>query len=219
MHQDKPKSRRGCIFYGCIITSALMLVMLIGVLAALHYGRKLVLDFTDTGPMQLPELPAQMSPAQIEQIRSRVAAFREALRNNRPTPPLELTADEINALIATDPGYQAAKGKVYVSIQDGQLTGQVSLPLDQLNVSTLKGRYLNGSVTFGVSLENGVLRVVPQQITTRNKPLPEWVMRKLRQQNFAQDAGNDPQAASALNQLQAIQLTGGKLILVPKNTQ
>jgi hypothetical protein len=217
MAQDKPKPRRGCIFYGCIITSALLLVSLIGVLAALHYGRKLILDLTDTGPMALPTI--QVSPAQTEQIRSRVEAFRQALRDNRPTPPLELAADDINALIAGDSQYQAAKGKVFVSIQDGQLTGQVSIPLDQLGVSTLKGRYLNGTVSFGVSLQNGVLQVVPQKITTRNKPLPEWVMRKLRQQNFAQDAATDPQAASALNQLQDIQLKDGKLILVPKNTQ
>jgi hypothetical protein len=127
---DQPvKRRRGCFFYGCLTGTILLLVVLAGLL--LGY-LKILNTFTDTKPAPLPT--ANMSDAEMAQVRQRVDAFRENIRSARSTPPLSLSADELNALIATDPNLQAFKGELYVTIEDNQVKGQVSVPTSQIGL-------------------------------------------------------------------------------------
>ena len=135
--------------------------------------------------MELPTV--QMSPAEIEQVKQRFEAFEQAVRGQRPTKPLGLTADEINALIAAGPKREALKGKFYVSLDGDQLKSEVSLPLQDIGLSMFKGRYLNGSATFAVAFRKGTLFVTPQTIQVKGKPLPEAYMKEIRKQNLAAD--------------------------------
>src|SRR5437773_11209946 len=95
-----PNLRRGCLYYGCIAVIVLMLVMLVGGLLGLHYAKRMFHNFTDDKPMPLPQV--QMSRAEIDRVEQRIETFRQAVRSEKPTEPLMLSADEINALIATD---------------------------------------------------------------------------------------------------------------------
>ena len=98
-----------------------------------------------------------MPPGEVDKLKQRFEAFQQAVREQRPTKPLELTADDINALIASGPKRQDLKGKFYVSLEGDQLKGEVSMPLQEIGLSMFKGRYLNGSATFGLSFRNGTL--------------------------------------------------------------
>src|SRR5437660_3989762 len=111
------KRRRGCFFYGCLTSSILALVIL--ALPVLIYLK--ILNMFDTKPAALPTL--DMSDADMQQVRQRVDTFRNDVRSAHPTQPLTLSANEINALIATDPSLKALKGKVYVNIEDSQVKG------------------------------------------------------------------------------------------------
>ena len=73
-----------------------------------------------------------MSQAEIDKLKQRFEAFQAAVREQRPTQPLTLTADDINALIASGPEQQALKGKFYVSLEGDQLKGEVSVPLQEV---------------------------------------------------------------------------------------
>jgi len=87
--------------------------------------------------------------------------------------PLTLTSDEINALIATDPDLQPLKGKLYVTLENEHIKGQLSVSMDEAGLPMFRGRYLNGSGTFSLSLRNGILRLTAQEIAVKGKPLPE----------------------------------------------
>ena len=212
--QSPPKRRRGCLFYGCLTGAVCLSAILVALLMGLHQLKKFIAQYTDPSPISLPAV--QMSAEQIDQLHRRIDSFKDAVRSGRPTPPLELTPDEINALIATDPNLKAFKGKLYVIIEDNHLRGQISVPLAQLNLALLKHRYLNGTVAFSASIQNGNLIVVAQSVQVKGRLLPWIYMDKLRSQNLAANVNNDPQASVALNQLQSIQVKNGKLILVPK---
>jgi hypothetical protein len=160
-----------------------------------------------------------MTPAEIEQLKLRVENFQDAVRSGRPTPPLILTSDEINAFIATDTNLARVKGKLYVTIAGDRLKGQVSLPLDDLGLSIFRGRYLNGTGTFDLGLRNGILVVTPETLVVKGKPLPGVYMDKIRSENLAGNLNNNPRASVALNHLQDIRVSDGKLILVPKVEQ
>jgi hypothetical protein len=217
MTDQTPKRRRGCFFYGCITSLVLLALLLGALLLGLHYVRKMVNQFTDTQPMALPTV--QMSQADIDKVKQRWEAFQTAVREQRPTKPLVLTADDINALIASGPDRQPLKGKLYVGLEGNQLKGEVSLPLQDLGLRMFKGRYLNGSATFNLSLHNGVLFVTAQTITVKGKPLPEVYMQGIRKENLAAGVVNEPKAVAVLQGLQDIAVKDGKLVVEPKEPQ
>ena len=217
--QSQPaKARRGCFFYGCITSLVLLVLLLGGLLLGVHVVKKkvagLVNEYTDTKPMTLPTV--QIPAADLDKLKKRWQAFEEAVRAQRPTAPLVLTADEINALIASGPDQKSFKGKFYVSFEDDQVKGELSLPLQELGWKMVKGRYLNGSGSFNVSLQNGVLLVAPKTIEVKGKPVPDMYLQGLRNQNFAQFLTNQPNATALLNGLQEVHVKEGKLVIVPK---
>src|SRR5260370_8823865 len=96
--QQPINRRRGCLFYGCLTSCILVLVVLAGLI--LGY-LKILNSFTDTKPIALPTV--DMSDADMQQVRQRVDAFRNDVRSAHPTHPLYLSPNTTNALIATDP--------------------------------------------------------------------------------------------------------------------
>ena len=213
MNDQLPKPRRGCGFYGCI-TGVVLLVMLLGaLLLGCYYVKKMVARYTDTKPAELPTI--QMSPAEMAQAKERLESFQQAVREHHATKPLALTADELNALIASG-GEQGFKGKVYISLDGDQLKGELSVPLQDMGLSMFKSRYLNGSAIFNLSFRDGRLSVTPQTIQVRGEPLPEIYLREIRKQNLAFAFTNDPAAAALLKGLEEIQVKEGKLVIAPK---
>ncbi len=196
------KPRRGCLFYGCLGGVVMLLAILIAGLIGLHLARKMFNQFTDSQPAAMPAV--QLSQPEIELVRKRIDSFRDSVRAGRPTDPLSLSADEINALIATN-----------LNLND-QVTGQLSVPLESVGLTIFKGRYLNGSGTFSLSFHNGILHVFAQNITVKGKPLPEVYMQSIRQRDLARDFNNDPNAAAAFERIQDIEVKDGKITIVPK---
>jgi hypothetical protein len=189
-------------------------MLLAGALAGFHLFKKTLNDFTDTSPVTLPTV--KMSPDEMAQVRRRVDEFRTAVRGGLPAPPLALTADEINALIATDPDLQALKGKLYATIEGDQIKGQVSVPVEEAGLPMFKGRYLNGSGIFNLSLHNGILRLTAQTVSVKGKPLPEVYLQNIRKQNLAKKINSDPRDSVALDHLESIDVKDGKIVIVPK---
>ncbi len=219
------KPRRGCFFYGCITAVILAVIIIVaGVAGYLALKKKVtswVAQYTDTQPMTIPTV--NMSKEDMDALKKRFEAFDQAVRNNKPTEPMVLTSDEINALILSSPDAQAFKGKIYVTLDGDKAKGDLSLPLDDLAKSPLfsmvKGRYLNGSCTFSVSLQNGVLYVSPDSVTVKGNPLPDQFIQGLRTQNFATSMTNDANAMAVINNLQDIQIKDSKLTIIPKTTK
>ncbi len=209
-----PKRRRGCLFYGCLIAIVCMLAILGALLLGVHTFKRMLNTYTDTTPMPLPTV--QMSPAQIAQVQQRVDEFRDRLRAGLRTSPLALTADDLNALVASSPDLKAAKGKVYVSIEANRLRAQVSLPLEDVGLPRFRGRYLNGIANLGISLRDGILDVTAQNIVVHGKPLPAPYMNRIRRENLAAKVNENSRASVALNQLEDIQVKDGKLVITPK---
>ena len=210
------KARRGCLFYGCLGGLIILLLVVIGGLIGLHYAKKMFSDFTDPQPIPLPAV--RLSQPEIEQLRRQVDAFRESVRAGRQTSPLTLTADDINALIATDPDLQPLKGKFYVTLENDHIKGQLSVSMQELGLPIFRDRYLNGSGTFSLSLRNGLLRLTAEDITVKGKPLPSPYMDSIRKENLARNINNNPRDSVALDRLQSIEVKDSKLIIVPKGS-
>jgi hypothetical protein len=219
----QPVKRHGCFFYGCITCIVLFLIVAITGFFAARYALNKITAFveryTETAPMALPK--TQMAEAEYQLLDKRVTAFTDALRARKPVPPLELTSEEINALIANQPDWKQLKGKVFVKIEDDKIKGQVSLPMDDFanrmpGLSRLKGRFLNGSAAFKASLTNGVLSVTLQSVEVKGQSPSGQTMATLQGINFAQNTAQDAKTSEALGKLESIEVKDGKLIIKAK---
>jgi len=217
------KKQRGCFFYGCI--TCLVLALVIGLTAffvaryAINRVNALIVQYTDTSPMTLPK--ADMPSAELEKLKMRVAAFKDALDAHTNTPPLIFSAQEFNAWVASAPQMKAFKDKFYVSLEGDRIKGQVSLPLEEFKIPllNLKGRYLNGAGTFKAAITNAMLFVTAQSLEVKGKPLPAQFMSQLQAQNLAENADNNPTNTAAFNRFESVEVRDGSIIVKAKKDQ
>jgi hypothetical protein len=211
IEQQAKKPGRGCLFYGGLVGGVLLFVILVGAFIGLRYAKSLVNQLTDTKPLALPTVT--LSEAQMNQLHDRIGRFEDDIKDGVPTPPLQLTAEELNALIQTEPDMASLKDHLYVTIDGSQLRAQMSFPAEQIGLRALRGRFINAEGNFKVSLYNNELRVAAETLTAKGKPVPEHIMRQVRTQNLAADLNKNPQAAEGLKKIRNVEVKDGKLFV------
>ncbi len=227
-----PETKTGrCLLLGCIgvFVTGLLLIVCAG-FGTYFAVQKQVEKYTATEPADIPTV--EYSDEELETLQARLDGFQTTLKPEpEPEPPPEgerseiavepnakseatpvselvLTADDINALIATNPDL---KGRLFVAIDDGKITGEISVPIESF-VPGSKGRYLNGSGTFDVSLDEGVLFVTLDSAEVKGEPIPEAVMQSMRKQNLAKDLYKDKDTADMIRRFESIRIEDDKII-------
>jgi hypothetical protein len=210
--QQPQRPKHGCFFYGCITVIVLLVLIAIAGFLAVRWGlnklQQYVNEYTETVPVAFPKSP--LTDEDRQKLYDRWKAFTDAVESGDKAETIELTADEINALIERDP---EMRGRFHVTIDGSKIGGAISIPLDALG---FRGRFLNGSATATVSLVGGRLAVYLDQVTVKEKPVPEHFMTELRKQNIAKDFTNNPDNARKIEKLESIEVKDGKLIVKSK---
>ena len=212
-NENAPQKKRGCLFYGCLSLAIIALLLLVCVGLGLYFGKRAIdtaiADYTETTPAQIEEAP--YPPAKLQELQARVSAFQQGIDKGTSAQPPELvlSADDLNALIAADPDF---KGKAFITIEEDQLKGKISVPLPDIPPFKSKGRYLNGPASFKAGLENGRIALRFQQMTVKEKPVPPPFMNAFNQ-FLAQELQKNPEAARNANKLESLDVRDGKVIL------
>ena len=214
-----PKAKKGCFFYGCLTLVILALVVFITGFFAVRYGLRRVAGFieqyTEATAMTLPT--SQMPAGQFAELRRRYDEFKTAIQADRPTPPLVLSGDDINALIAGHPDWSDAKGNAFVTITGDELSAQVSIPMDKFAAVPLlggsKGRYLNGSASVGVTTIDGKLQVTLKSLEVKGIRPPDEMMVRIQTRNLVE---NYQRPNSAMSRLGSVEVADGKLTVQGK---
>ncbi len=211
-----PREKRfpwGCLLGGCL---GVFLLMLIGVGAAGWAGysfyRAQLEKYTSPEPVVLPVV--QMSDEEIAAIEKRVEDFQLQVDSGQAPEQLILTADDINALISKE---EELRGKVLVDVEDGELSAEVSFPMDGLPGG--KGRYFNGSVSADVALKDGILIVTLADASVNGNPVPEEIMQAMRRENLAKDMYKDPKFAKKLGRFESIVIDEDRIVLTLKKQE
>lgn len=89
----------------------------------------------------MPDQTAPPSTETVREVQARWRAFERAADRHQPAH-IELSQDDINALISNDP---KLRGKALVSVNGNTARVRVSMPLDGMFM--MSGRYLNGEAT------------------------------------------------------------------------
>jgi hypothetical protein len=165
--------------------------------------------WTSDTPADLPIV--EYSEEEIQEIKDRVETFQETVDEGDTPEQLVLTAEEINALISEEEDF---KGRVYVRLEDGKISGDVSIPTDFLPGG--EGRYFNASATFNASLDNGVLIVTLVDAEVKGERVPAPFIEGMSQENLAKDVYKDPEVAQTLRRFESMRIEDDKIILIPR---
>lgn len=207
-----PKTGRGCLFYGCITLIVLTVLAVAGIVALGYFGMRMVKgmvnEYTEPNPMTLPVVKISSDDAQKTKLK--VMTFKSAIERGEEPAPLTLTAQEINGLIGTEPDYQQLRGKVYVTIENDIVKGQISIPMADLG---FPGRYLNGSAVFNIFTDESGLNIFINDFEVGGKRPPQAVMEQMKRQNMAANFENQPQNQKLVRAIKRIDVKDGAITI------
>ena len=213
---DAPPPRRGggCIWRGCLILVVFAIVLGIACFAGMWWGmyrssaifhglywltKAQALGQTS---VSVPQFTA--SDAQIQSVHERCEDFEQKARAGQ-LAELELTADDINTLIATN---QDLRGKIFVSIEGDRLRCQASVPLGEFIGRS--GYYFNGDIAGELKSAGSLENLRLSGITVNGHAIPpdllNWKYRSKRLRDYLVEYRNGSGVGT-------IETQNGKLIL------
>jgi hypothetical protein len=213
---EAPPRRKGlgCFGRGCLTLLIFAIVLAIAGFAGLYWGlhRNSALFYGSywlaktrslaVAPTPVPVFNA--SDQQIQLVQERWQDFEQKTRAGQAAE-IELSADDINVLIATS---EDARGKVFVFIDGNQLRFQASVPIGEFLGRA--GYYFNGDVI--VELKGAQSLDNPQfsRVTINGEQVPtdflNWKYRFRQLREYLAEQGNAYDIAT-------IEIRDGKVIL------
>lgn len=217
-----PRQGKSCWFYGCVVVAVAGLLGLgVAIFSGWWLYKKadaMVADFTSETGEKLPTVV--YTDAEIEELEERVDTFTESLTNKSPSMRLELTGDDINALVTARGEFPDGNPPVHVQIEGDEVRAQLSVPLDiiadKTGLELVRGRFLNGVGALKISIVNGNIKAYLQDLEVNGKQVPDDLMKQIRKENMARDVQLSPKEREVLQRFERIEIKDGRLIIVPK---
>ena len=204
----------GCFARGCLTLLIFAIVLVIASFAGMYWGlhRHSALFYGSywmaktrsiaEAPAPVPEFSA--SDQQIQRVLERWQDFEQKTRAGQAAE-IELSADDVNALIATN---EEMRGKVFASIEGDQLELQASVPIGRF--FGRRGYYFNGDVTIQLQGAQPPHNPRFNRITINGEQVPtdflNWKYRSRQLREYLAEQRN------AYN-VDTIEIGDGKLIL------
>lgn len=211
---DQQNSGMGCFAKGCltlVIVGVLLAAIVVG--GGYYYVGKLVDTVTSDKPVAIKV--DQPTDAQFQAASTKLNNIVNAW-NIGHEATVELSAVDLNALVARHPNFARLKGKVYFSIVNSDLGIEASTPLDFIPFSKVKGRYFNGRIVTFFEWFNGQMTVRPKLVEANGNSVPTQVLDQIDQNQINTELKKDKDASAALNRLKSIRVTANSLVITTK---
>ena len=182
MHEEddvvpaRPRARkRGCVLKGCLVI--FIVVMLMGVIFGglctyLYYGFR---PFVSQEPAAIRIYPATAD--QYQAVLAKVAPFNRAIDKGEEAA-VELTAQELDILIARDPAWADLRGKLYLDIVNNELVADVCTRANEEDNAAML-LYFNGRFFLGASIAGGEFTAVLRRLETLSGQQPPSVLARI----------------------------------------
>jgi hypothetical protein len=201
-----PQKRMGCFGKGCLILIGFIILLGVAFAAGTYFAVQYLRG--EYFPAHQIALPASVATAeQQEAVRARWDAFETAARA-RQQARIELTADDLNALIASEP---QLRGKADVSIEEGLAHLRVSIPLEA--VRWLRGHYINAECSVRSAPDGNPAEAHVTSIFVNGRPMGDellgWQYHSWSLRHYMSDWANE-------RNVDRFEITDGKVILETK---
>ena len=166
-----PQQGMGCFAKGCLILLAFFIFLGIAFIGGTYIAvRYLKSEYLPISQVEIPKSSATEEEQQA--ALARWDTFERAARVQQPSR-IELTADDINALIASKP---KLRGKLYVTIDNNRARLQVSIPLNQ--VRWLRDRYVNAECVVQSAPSKDPMEARITRIVVNGRSVGEETLRR-----------------------------------------
>ena len=165
---EPPPHQRGlgCFAKGCLILVVFFILLGLAFVAGTYYAAKyLKTEYFSAHHDRLPI--SQATVEEEEAARARWDAFEKTAHANEAAR-IELSADDLNALIASEPKLH---GNAYVTIEDNTAHLQLSIPLGKAR--WLTGRYINAQCSVQAAPSGKPEAALITSITVNGRPVGE----------------------------------------------
>lgn len=214
--EGSPRRGRGWLFWGC----STMLILIAAFVAALAYWAYSLYQYTSSEPVVLPVY--EPKPGELDALRASLDAFERVApgETGRVQPRLELSPDDLNALLAGSPEGERYAGKVHFRGEGERILADVSLPLDELGetlsgkigIDALSGRYLNGTVALRVGMDGGMPVLAIASIVAGGKTVPAAYVSHIQEKNLL-ELSSLRNVLDALRGVRSAAIVEGKLVV------
>ena len=169
MIEAPPRQGMGCFGKGCLILVAFFLFLCIAFAA----GTFLAVRYLRTSYFASSQAQVPATTATEEEQRLAKAKWEEFERGARAHEArrIEMTSDELNALIASEP---ELRGKGRVTIDNDTARLKISVPLDKIRM--LRGRYMNAECAVQSGPDGDPSQVRFTEILMNGKPLGQDIL-------------------------------------------
>ncbi len=220
---DTPKRQgRGCFFYGTIT----FVLVLIGVMLGVYFGaRKAALaaiaKYTATAPVAIPRL--NLPQAEQDRIARELAQTAQRVRTGQGPSEIALGEQELNVLLGQSKDVQPFRQQFYLQPEGDKLKAEMSIPLDQFDLwksflgkiraGDMTNRYLNGTAFMSLGVTNGTLFLNVTNLVVNGETLPREFIDRIKDQNFAEQAGSNPDVQAGLQRVQGVSVQNSQVVL------
>ena len=205
----------GCWGCGCAVL-AVLAVLVIGLLI-LGYRQVTAAarQFTSDTPAAIPITDS--GEAVYQRAHDKINLFVAAAQSGRPAT-LHLSADEINTLIARDPDWAVARGRVHVTLDGSSAQVESAFQLGAFEKFFLPDRYVNSVASIGLEYHPATrsIAIDLQQIQLNGQTLPPSSSASLSQSISTvatQKLQANPTAQGFLARVQKIDIENGELVI------
>lgn len=213
----------GCCAAGC---GTMLLIAIAGLALVLGatwylYG-KAINSITAGQPttVQLEEPSAEQFAAASEKL----AQLRNAA-DAKQAVTVELTATDLNALIARHPHFDDLRGKMRVAIAESIMTLDLSVPMSGLPLPRLSRRWFTGRISFGFSYDESGFSFTPRSLEANGHTIAEELFSDLgptidsyfdRQYSQSETGENESERDRFWKQVRSLAVVDDKVVVTTK---
>jgi hypothetical protein len=211
----------GCFAKGCLTILILGFLFLAAVGGSCWYiyhklaTNNLISDAPAAVPLEQPsDTQYRAAEDSLARVKNTTASAREVT--------VAFTAADLNALLAKDPDFRDLEGHARIDIQNSAMTITLSVPLDSMQWSSMKGHWFNGTIRFRGGYEDGELRIKIESARGGDYEIPGFILssansaiNKALREN-TDDWQKDDFGEEFWKHIKSIKLEGDKLVVTTK---
>jgi len=203
----------GCFGCGCLVLVILGLLLAALFAASAHFFTVAGNTITSSTPTDVKDFDG--GAALYQEASQKMASFENVSRQNQPAT-LELSADEINTLIARSPDLAANNISIFITMTGDQARLQATAPTSLLPFGLWKGRFINIDMTFNPSFDSSTksLNLILHSVRIGNQDLPANSF-SLYQEQFNPflntQLRRDPDLSHLLDHARSVEIRNGVL--------
>lgn len=202
--QDKPRKKRGCLFWGCTGCGVMLIVFIIGMIIIFNMVKGFANKYFEATPR--PVKTINFSQEELNAAEQKFNNFRqtvdiEYLEKNNINPEITVSERELNILINKE---EELRDSFYVDVEENSLNLEISIRIPD-DTPLVGGKYFNGTSEGGISINDGIMTLDIIHAEAAGNILPESLYAKISEA-IEKDTLEDPDARLWLSTINKLEL-------------